>query len=199
MISKINTCGFKSTLYQPLPSVYESNMTYVEFCLNLAKSVNELIVEVERLAGSVDGYDERIKNVEDLVTEINSEIADINTALGSKASLEQLESGLNNLKYELQLVIAENFTTLKEYSDAEDAKLQYQIDNFAVDNIKLYDPTTGLLSPLQTVIDNLFDSTRDEAISAGEYDGLELTAEDYDALQITAIEYDRFGKTILAS
>lgn len=199
MISKIDTCGFSSTLYQPIPSAYSGNLTYLEFCLNLAKSVNELIVEVEKLSTSVDGYDERIKTVEDLVSELNDKIAVIETVLTDKASLEDLENGLNALKLQLQALIAENFTTLKEYSDAEDAKLQYQIDNFAVDNIKLYDPTTGLLSSLQTVIDNLFDSTRDEAITAGAYDALELTAGSYDALEITAIEYDRYGKTILAS
>lgn len=199
MISKINTCGFNTTLYQPIATAYENNLTYVEFCLNLAKTVNGLIDEVNKLGESIYGFDDRIKAVEDLVTDLNNQVANIQTELTNKVSFEDFENGLNALKTELQNLIIENYETLKEYSDAEDAKLQYQIDNFAVENIKLYDPTTGLLTPIQTVVDNLFDATRDEAITAGEYDGLEITAGSYDALEITAIEYDRYGKTILAS
>ena len=86
---------------------------------------------------------------------------------------------------------------LKEYVDTQDEYLQYQIDHFNIDNITILDPTTGLYSPIQIVIDNIYDQTRDEAITAGEYDALELTAGAYDALEITAFNYDRYGKTIL--
>lgn len=199
MISKINTCGFDCTLYQPIPSAYENNITYLEFCLNLAKAVNEMIDEVNELSESVTGFDDRIKAVEDLVSSLNAQIANIQTELLSKVSIEEFELGLNALKVELQNLIIENYNSLKAYSDAEDEKLQYQIDHFSADNIQVYDPTTGLLSPLNVVLDNIFDSTRDEAITAGGYDALEITAGDYDALEITAINYDRFGKTILES
>ena len=199
MISKINTCGFNPTLYQPIASAYDDNLTYVEFCLNLAKTVNGLIDEVNTLGTTIYGFDDRIKEIEGLVDELNGKIGTIQTQLATKVNYQEFETGLNNLKTELQNLIIENYETLKEYTDAQDANLQYQIDNFAVENIKLYDPTTGLLSTLQTVIDNIFDSTRDEAISASEYDGLEITATDYDALEISAIDYDRYGKTILAS
>ncbi len=199
MISKINTCGFASSLYQPIPSAYENNITYLEFCLNLAKTVNGMIDEVNKLSESVTGFDDRIKAVEDLVSSLNEQVEAILVELDNKVSIEDFEQGLNALKVELQNLIIENYNTLKAYSDAEDEKLQYQIDHFSADNIQVYDPTTGLLSPLNVVLDNIFDTTRDEAISAGEYDALELTAGAYDALEITAIEYDRYGKTILES
>ena len=61
----------------------------------------------------------------------------------------------------------------------------------------MYDPTTGVLSPLQTVLDNLYGSTREDALTATEYDALDLTATAYDAYDLTAFDYDKYGKTLL--
>ena len=63
--------------------------------------------------------------------------------------------------------------------------------------IDVYDPTTGLLSPLQTVLYNIYGASRENALTATEYDGLELTASVYDGREITAFDYDNNGKEIL--
>ena len=39
------------------------------------------------------------------------------------------------------------------------------------------DPTTGLQSSIQIVIDNIYDQTRTDGISASEFDALQLTAQ----------------------
>ena len=65
--------------------------------------------------------------------------------------------------------------------------------------IQVFDPTTGLKSPLQVVIDNLYNLGRTDALTATEYDALELTATDYDAYELTAYSYDQNGKTLLTS
>ena len=103
-----------------------------------------------------------------------------------------------------------DYDTLENYKEAykyfekfvstystEDEYLQYQIDHFDIGNIVIYDPTTGLESDIQTVIDNIYDQTRDEAITAGEFDALELTATEFDAKEITAFNFDRYSKTLL--
>lgn len=61
----------------------------------------------------------------------------------------------------------------------------------------MYSPFTGDYVPLQTVITELADLHMSDAITAAEYDALELTADDYDALEITAHDYDWSAKTIL--
>lgn len=64
----------------------------------------------------------------------------------------------------------------------------------------MYSPFTGEYVPLQTVISELASLHSDGpqgAITASEYDALELTAEDYDDLQISAYDYDWIAKSIL--
>ena len=55
------------------------------------------------------------------------------------------------------------------------------------------------MNNLQTVIDNIYGTSREEALTATEYDALNLTATAYDAYELTAFNYDRYGKTLLAS
>ena len=104
---------------------------------------------------------------------------------------------INNLDLELRELISSEYNILKEYVDEADENLQYQIDHFDIGNIVIYDPTTGLESPIQLVIDNIYDQTRDDAISAGEFDLLELTASEFDSKEITAFNFDQHGKTLL--
>lgn len=64
----------------------------------------------------------------------------------------------------------------------------------------MYSPFTGEYVPLQTVISELASLHSDGpqgAITASEYDTLELTASDYDDLQISAYDYDWIAKSIL--
>ena len=88
---------------------------------------------------------------------------------------------------------------MRAYTDARAQELQQQIDNIAIGEINVYDPSTGTIVPLQTALDNLFDSSREGAITASEYDALNISASTYDGREITATEYDRNGKAILTA
>lgn len=46
---------------------------------------------------------------------------------------------------------------------------------------------------------DVYDILRNNAITASEFDNLELTATEYDALDITAYNFDVNGKTFLLS
>ena len=85
------------------------------------------------------------------------------------------------------------------YTDSVAARLETEIQEISVGDISVFDPTTGFYSPLQIVINNLYNSSRQDALTATEYDALQLTATAYDAYEITAFNYDRYGKTILES
>lgn len=96
--------------------------------------------------------------------------------------------------------------TAAEY-DALDLSA-YDYDNYARDILGragifknpyyfMYSPFTGDYVPITTVINELAFLHRSDALTAAEYDALELTAADYDAYDITAYDYDWSGKTIL--
>lgn len=61
----------------------------------------------------------------------------------------------------------------------------------------MYDPFTGAYVPLQDVITELADLHKENPITAGEYDALEITAQDYDDRMISAVNYDFNAKAIL--
>ena len=49
----------------------------------------------------------------------------------------------------------------------------------------------------QTVINNIYELSNKDGLTASEFDALNLTASGFDAYQITAYEFDSQGKTIL--
>lgn len=61
----------------------------------------------------------------------------------------------------------------------------------------MFSPFTGLYEPLQDVIMELAQFHLADALTAAEYDALDLTAGYYDGKQLTAIQYDTSGKLLL--
>lgn len=183
-----------------LPTSYLESMTYGEMVMWLCNYLQNTVIPT--INNNADVTNELIEKVEQLdVDAILAEIQrlqnEINILEDLKANKTDVETALFNLNTTLRQVIVEDFETLKEYSDAQDELLQHQIDNFSADNITAYDPTTGQVEPLDVVLANIYDQTRGNALTATEFDALDLTATAFDAYEITAREFDITGKTIL--
>lgn len=195
-LNTLNIC--KCQNIKAIPLAFDESLSYLEELSAILNKLNETIVQVNKNTYWIDNYEDQYEELQQEIDNINAELDVINNSLENKVDLETLNASILALKVELEGVISNNYTVLKNYVDAADENLQYQIDNFAADNIKVYDPTTGLLSPLQTVLNNIYDETRDEAITCTEFDSLEdLTATWYDNKEITAFNFDRYSKTLL--
>lgn len=194
-----------NTLFQGVSTNYLDNLTYVEYLLGILKKMNEVIKQVNSNTSFIENYDGRINALEVEIANLREEIAKFE---------EDIELQFNDLKAELNAEIDERLIAIRNelnalllayrnesraYTDVRIAEIQEEIDNILIGQIVVHDPTTGLDSPLQTVINNIYDSTRTDAITASEYDALELTATTYDGYQITAFNYDQFAKSILIS
>ena len=94
-------------------------------------------------------------------------------------------------------MVATALNEARAYTDTVAAQLEQEIQEISIGQISLFDPTTGLYSPLQVVIDNLYTLGRTDALTATEYGALDLTATAYDAYELTAYEYDNNGKSLL--
>ena len=180
------------TFFEPISIDPTDMMTDVEFLLGMLKKLNEVIKQTNSNTKFIDEYSGKIEEIEaemaDLRNEMISFEEDVNTNIASQ---------FMNIKLELQSMIAITLTQANSYTDSRFAVLEQEIQDIAVGAINIYDPTTGILSPLQTVIDNIYGSSREDAITATEYDALELTASDYDGLELTAFDYDKYAKSIL--
>lgn len=197
----LKKCIFNRIQIGMIPLSYKESLTYEEQILWLQKNLNEAIEVLNKLKEDFDNIDLNFEELEQRINLVAESVSFLSKRVSSleqnSATKDDLASAINSLDNELKSLINEEYSILKEYVDTQDENLQYQIDHFDVGNIKLLDPTTGLQSSIQTVIDNIYDQTRTDGISAAEFDALQLTAEGFDEKEITAFNFDQHGKTLL--
>ena len=170
------------------PYVYDDEESFLEMLRKFYKYLHELTTASKEMSDDIEELRTEVNNFED---EINDEIQRINDIL------VEYDIKIERVKNELKVYVNDEIANLRNYVDSEDALLNERIRQIEIGNIKVYDPTTGLLSPIQIVIDNLYDLGRSNALSATEYDALELSATAYDGYNLTARDYDVNGKTLL--
>ena len=185
---KIPPIGF----FEPISVDPKDMMTDVEYLLGILKKLNEVIAQVNKNTEFIDNYSGKIEEIEEEVAALRSEMTQFEQDVNQSIALQFAE-----IKVELQSMIATTLVQAKAYTDSVAANLEDEIQQISIGQISVFDPTTGLYSPLQTVIDNLYTISRNDALTATEYDALELTATEYDAFKLTATQYDRNGKNLL--
>lgn len=204
-ISQFTITSPPNTLFQGISTDYQDNLTYVEYLLGVLKKLNEVIVQTNSNTSFIEDYDGRIEAVEREIALLRAEMTEFEAGIDTKfQNLENeleatIDQRLVDIRSELITLITVYRAEAKAYTDQQIANVEDEINQILIGQITIHDPTTGLQSDLQTVINNLYDSTREEALTATEYDELELTASTYDAYEITAFNYDQYGKTILTA
>ena len=191
-IKKIDITAPPNSMFQGISTNYQDNLTYAEFLLGVLKKVNEMIVEVNAHQEFIDNYSGQIEEMQAELAEFriewNQYKIDTNASIAKQIA---------DFKTEVYGALAAQLNQLRSYIDVQDDALKDYIDSVALGQIVVYNPATGEQQDLQTVINSLFDASREDALSASEYDGLELTATTYDEYEISASDYDLHGKTIL--
>ena len=178
--------------FQPISVNPEDQMSDVEFLLGVVKKLNEMIVQINKNSEFIDDYNGKIEQIEAEMAELRLEMTSFETQINA-----DINARFVTIKGELQGMIAATLVQAKAYTDTIAEQLRNEIEAISVGDITLYDPSTGLLLPLQTVINNIYGSGRN-ALTATEYDALDLTATAYDAYDISAYDYDYNGKAIFS-
>lgn len=186
---KVPPIGF----FQPISVDPRDMMTDVEYLLGILKKLNETIKQVNSNTEFINNYAGKIEEIEAEIANLRQEMTTFESQINSQITARFLE-----IESELTSMIATALIQANAYTDAIAGQLREEIRNIALGQITVYDPTTGMVNDLQDTLDNMYGATREEALSASEYDALELTANAYDGYEITAFNYDRYGKTILA-
>ena len=170
------------------PFVYDSEESFLEMLRKFYKYLHELTEASKAMSDDIIELRSEMTSFED---EINQMIQNINDLL------VEYDMKIDRVANELYVYVDNKIINLKNYVDSQDSILDARIKDIEIGKINVYDPTTGLYSPIQTVIDYLYDMNRSNALTATEYDALELTATAYDTYDLTAREYDINGKTLL--
>ena len=190
-IEEITIATPPSRLFQGISSNYLDNMTYAEFLLGILKKMNEIIAVTNTQQEFIDEFNVKYQQLLEDFEQLRSDF----DALEDKITAS-VQAQFNAFEVEVRNLITATQNYLIAYTDSAEARLQAQIEAIQIGDINVIDPTTGVLSPIQTVINNLAGSTAD-ALTASEYDALELTATAYDNYDISAYDYDFKGKALL--
>lgn len=187
---KIPPIGF----FDPISVDPKDMMTDVEYLLGILKKLNEMIAQLNSNTAFIEEYSGKIEEIEAEIVALKQEMADFEGQI-----TESMATTFAEIKLQLQSTIDTTLIQANAYTDATAGILRQEIQDVSLGQITLFDPTTGALNNLQNVINNIYNTSREEALTATEYDALQLTATAYDAYQLTAFNYDRYGKTLLIS
>ena len=130
----------------------------------------------------------------------------------SQATVEELKSAFDSLQKEVEKTFSDfelDINGVKVYSDVQNELLkdlienQIRLLNLRFDNIPdtllVWNPTNGTQDNLNDTLNDIYSQTRVGALTAQEYDNLELTATNYDERELTATDYDTEGKELLSA
>ncbi len=111
-------------------------------------------------------------------------------------NLDVLQSDFNSLVDSVNTAIDDNNRDIRDMAD----NLLRQMATLREELIQLikqsqatgvaWSPVYGRQDALQTVLDGMYDNTRNHALFWGDYDNMELQASVYDALGLSARDYD---------
>lgn len=181
-----------NSLFEGVTTNWQNNVTYAEFLLGVLKKLNEMIATVNEHSEFIDNYAGQIEEMQKELAEFKQEWLQYQIDLNANITAQ-----INAFKREVYGELTAQLTQIRSYIDVQDQALRDYIDTVALGQIYLYNPATGEQQDLQTVINSLFDVSREDALTATEYDALELTATYYDGQEISAYDYDVAGKTLL--
>ena len=193
-----------------LPSSYVDSLSYYE-CLmwlcnyiekTIVPAINENSEAVKEIQEYVDKYLEDMDEVKEQIVEILANLTVLNAQVETNTEditdlYQKLDLEIGNLKTYIDNLVYENYNILKQYIDYNDEVLDNKITNIQIGEIQVYNPTNGLLQPLQQVLNDIAEQSNKDGLTATEFDELELTATAFDSYEITAHEFDSEGKIIL--
>lgn len=199
-LQTLNVCC--NRIYKAIPLAFDESLSYLEMLGAITKELNETIEQVNSNTEWIDNYSGDLSDIENRLTQAEQNIITLTTDVNKNtADIEQLRQDtiqmLNELNTYLQNIINGNFNALKLYIDNKVEDLQDQIDNINIGATIIYNPTTGVPGTVQDVINDLYQLTNKDGITAGEFDLLELTATEFDSKDLTAYEFDSQGKVLL--
>ena len=201
-----------------LPTSFVDSMSYYETLAWLCQYVTHTIIpkineNSEAINQIETDFDALKEEVEEAIQDIPQLRADFEalvirfdeTITELQAQYEQFEQDVEDeinakiaeVRASIMVVVDSYYETLNNKVNTEVARLDNKIETFPIASTIVFNSLQGRETTLQVYLDDLAGLNRNNAITANEYDGLELTATNYDSRQISARDYDYNGKTIL--
>lgn len=205
------------------PLVYDDSLSLYETMGKVVKKLNDVIEVVNPLGAGIEDtvkkYLEQYKvqweaELREFEQDIQNQINANNTALNGRIDkltsdtekeIQDFEAEMTQTVNDFNAQILEKYATVVALIRSTDeanrvwtlAQIAKVMEDLTGNFPPVVDPTDGKTESIQTALNHMWDAWRENALTAGEYDALELTAEEYDSKELTAIAYDRYGKILL--
>lgn len=203
-INNLNTMSDNLDNFDERITVVETGLAEVQSEIDtFEESVNnrftaleaQLIATInEALAEAQSEIDALKAQVEALSSEIDSKVAELSAEIENRlaSAVASLTVLLNQGLQEMRLLIDLNNEEMKQYIDEVLEDFKESIPEF--ENVIVRDVITGELVNIQVALRNLYNYLRANAITAHEYDDLQLTAQEFDS---TVVDFIPLGMTAL--
>lgn len=156
----------------------------------IVKAVADLQADIDGLLDEAKAYTDQIKKEVDL--EMAAQIIQV------QHMIDQAQNNFDAQIDSIQGLLDDYLAMAEDYADDKVGDLRVYVDNqLAGIGVEVLDPVTGIMGSVQAAINSLFGLHTSDALTAAEYDALDLTASTYDGKQLTATNYDLFGKNLL--
>ena len=216
-------CKVAASLNETIDAVNDLNDNVSE----LNSHVNVLQEEVEQLANEINRFEQDMnarfdeleasliakvdKAIDDKMAEVDNKMDAMQNEIDNfkamlEQSLAQFEIHINQLISDEIALIDTKFDSLEDNLKAYIySELQKILDSIPeITTVTVYDPTTGQLTDIQSVIYHLYDAVRVYAFSCDEFDALGMTCDELDHIKVegvprgmTAYEWDMWAKMII--
>jgi len=190
----------------PYANIHELNLDWiiaklkelevsVEEVLELSKNWDSTVQELENRMSAIETESARLSSIYDsFVEEINQKFDELTAE--QVAQFETLTESINNRFATLESNIETTLSNFNSRLNYLDRKLDETLNNLP-NLIYMISPFSGQLDNITNIIKELAGGQRVNALTALEYDNLELTASAYDNYKLTAYDYDWNGKQLL--
>lgn len=205
------------------PLVYDDSLSLYETMRKVVYKLNQVIDIVNPLGAGIEDtikkymtqyYEQWNKELQEWQAQMTQTINNNNTALNQRIDTltedlnqkqQDFENSMtqefNDLNAEILQKVATLAATIQTTDEANRVWTLAQIEDLKKDLTgnfpPVIDPSDGKLESIQVTLNHMWDAWRENALTAQEYDNLELTTDGYDGKELTAISYDRYGKILL--
>lgn len=192
-----------------LPAVYDDSLSYYEQLCRIKRKLNEVIQNLNDLEENLPSYvkqaiDEALggweERMEAQFAEQNARIAAAEKKIDDSlddmqaqldAAIREMEQTINAQLNALYLILVNGINANRAYIDSQISLLKAEFPDLST--VYVISPVDGQLVKIQDCVNDMYNVLRYGALTAAQYDALQLTAKEYDDKNLTAFTYDMYG------
>lgn len=184
--------------FPPQPIVYAGDMTLLDRVMMIQKELTELENYVKTGYFLKPAYQYTDKKITELSNDTAEKLKAISDTVNSNKeqideSIIQINASLNNIYSDLTKLDTEIDTKIESAMQ----KILYDVEQLLIGySIYVISPVSGKKTTIQNALNDIYEATALNALTALEYEQLGITASEYDNHMIIADDYDRKSRFI---